>query len=121
MERAGWYLVAYDIANPRRLGRIHRRIRKEGIAAQRSVFFIRGTEGQLNRLLDRLAREIKPTEDDLRAYPVRNPRAVWAFGHNPLATAPLVAPSRAPAPPKPSKPGILGRLAEKWPRPGGRK
>ena len=88
-ERAGWYLVAYDIADPKRLQRVFRLMKKNGVAAQRSVFFVNGTESRINGLLNGLAAIMKPNEDDLRAYPVEHPKKVWSFGPNPLAGFPL--------------------------------
>lgn len=90
MKRKGWYLVAYDIANPRRLLRIHNLLKKEGLAVQRSLFFVHGTEPCLNRLLDRIATIMALREDDLRAYPVTHPRDVWTNGPNPLANFPVL-------------------------------
>lgn len=80
MGRSGWYMLCYDIAGKRRLARVHRIMKKNGIAAQRSVFFVQGTEKDLNRLLDLIDRELKPKEDDIRAYPVESPRKVWTTG-----------------------------------------
>ena len=76
MERKGWYLVAYDIADPRRLAKIHRLLKKEGLAVQKSVFFAQGTESRINRLLDSIASMMTLREDDLRAYPITHPRDV---------------------------------------------
>ncbi len=90
MIRKGWYMVVYDISDPKRLRRIHYRIKKEGVAAQKSVFFVKGTEADLNGLLDRLASEMDPKADDLRAYPVVHPSKVWSNGPNPLAHMPAV-------------------------------
>ena len=80
MGRSGWYMLCYDIAGIRRLARVHRILKKYGIAAQRSVFFVQGTEQEMNRLLDLIDREIKPREDDIRAYPVESPKKVWTTG-----------------------------------------
>jgi len=43
MSAERWYLVAYDIADNKRLARLHRLMKKEGLAAQRSIFFVRAT------------------------------------------------------------------------------
>ncbi|MDD4273326.1 MAG: CRISPR-associated endonuclease Cas2 [Desulfobacter postgatei] len=80
MNRSGWYMLCYDIGCPRRLGRVHRLLKKQGISAQRSVFFVQGTQKQMNGLLDTIGREIKPREDDIRAYPVESPKKVWTTG-----------------------------------------
>ena len=90
MRRKGWYLVGYDIAHPKRLVKIYRMLRKEGLATQKSLFFVKGTEPQLNDLLDRMARIMAPREDDLRAYPIVHPRDVWTNGPNPLADFPIL-------------------------------
>ena len=91
MERLSWYLVVYDIADPRRLAKVHRLIKKKGIAAQRSVFFVQRTQAGVGELLDEMAALIKASEDDLRAYPIEHPAKVWSFGINPLAECPVVA------------------------------
>lgn len=66
----GWYLVGYDVAAPSRLKKIHRQLKKRGLAVQKSLFFVHGRERELEALLDDLARFIHPREDDLRAYPI---------------------------------------------------
>ena len=90
MERKGWYLVAYDISDPRRLSRIHRFIKKHCIAAQKSVFFVQQSEAGMNHLLDKIAKLMSLKEDDLRAYPILHPKKVWSFGPNPMAEFPLM-------------------------------
>ncbi|MEZ4529139.1 MAG: CRISPR-associated endonuclease Cas2 [Desulfobacterales bacterium] len=90
MHRQGWYIMAYDIADPRRLARVHRQMKKEGIAAQKSVFFIRGTEPDISAFMDRIADLMKCSEDDLRAYPITRPADVWTNGPNPLSEIPAV-------------------------------
>lgn len=104
MERKGWYLVAYDIANPSRLKKVHKHLKKNGIAAQKSVFFVRGTESRVNILLNEIETVMDRKEDDLRAYPIINPKEVWVFGPNPLADYPVVdfdsKPERAASPEK---------------------
>jgi len=90
MKRKGWYMVAYDIANPRRLAKIHNLLKKDAIAVQKSLFFLQGTETRINKLLDRIAAIMVLREDDLRAYPIINPKEVWTNGHNPLADFPVV-------------------------------
>lgn len=90
MIHKGWYLVVYDIANKKRLAKVHRFLKKQGIAAQKSVFFVLGTEKQIDGLLDRIAKVMMLKEDDLRAYPVTNPKDVWTSGPNPLGDIPIV-------------------------------
>ena len=93
MDRQGWYMVCYDIAHPKRLGKIHRIIKKQGLSVQKSIFFIRKTEKDMNRFLDKLEGIITRDEDDIRAYPVETPAKVWTTG-GPLKEYPLLMPGR---------------------------
>jgi len=64
------FLLAYDIADPKRLVRVHRTVRREGIPLQYSVFLLVATAAELDALLDRLERIIRPAADDVRVYPL---------------------------------------------------
>nr|WP_246293706.1 CRISPR-associated endonuclease Cas2 [Desulfobacter latus] len=86
-------MVCYDIADPRRLGQIHRFLKKKGLGVQKSVFFIQRSEKGMVRLLDELGGIIHKKEDDIRAYPVESPQAVWTTGGI-LEAFPLVMPGR---------------------------
>lgn len=90
MKRKGWYLIAYDISSPGRLAKVHRIVKKQGISAQRSLFFVLGTEEDIHHLLDQIAAVMRLKEDDLRAYPIGNPKHVWTSGDNPLAAYPAM-------------------------------
>lgn len=65
------YLVCYDIANPKRLGRVHRRILKHAVFVQLSVYYLQGNERALAALLADLQEVIDEDYDDVRAYAVR--------------------------------------------------
>jgi CRISPR-associated protein Cas2 len=91
MKRPGWYIVAYDIADPKRLQQVYRILKKEGMAVQQSVFFVYGDQPAVDRILDRLSSVIKSDRDDIRAYPVTHPGEVWTTG-GPIAQFPLVQP-----------------------------
>lgn len=62
------FLICYDIAEPKRLGRIYRALIKSAFPLQYSVFLFKGSSTQLAALLDQLTKNINPKEDDLRAY-----------------------------------------------------
>lgn len=62
------YLVSYDIADPKRLGRIHRVLKKQGLPVQYSVFMVTMTTPRLNKLLDTVKKLIDDGEDDFRCY-----------------------------------------------------
>lgn len=64
------YLLAYDIADPKRLVRVHRTVRGSGMALQYSVFLVVGTTRDLDQLLAALDEIIKPSRDDIRVYPL---------------------------------------------------
>ncbi|MCX7896832.1 MAG: CRISPR-associated endonuclease Cas2 [Rhodocyclaceae bacterium] len=64
------YVICYDITHPKRLGRIHRYLKKHAMPLQYSVFLFSGDERRLARLLDTLAALIDEKEDDLRCYPL---------------------------------------------------
>ncbi|HYN77476.1 MAG TPA: CRISPR-associated endonuclease Cas2, partial [Lamprocystis sp. (in: g-proteobacteria)] len=52
MDSPGWYLVAYDIADPRRLQRLHRRLRRDGATLQESVFLVQQSQTGMAALMD---------------------------------------------------------------------
>jgi CRISPR-associated protein Cas2 len=64
------FIVCYDIIDPRRLGRLHRFLKKHAVALQYSVFLFTGDDRQLDRLLATAQTYIDPKVDDLRAYPL---------------------------------------------------
>ncbi len=89
MKTFGWYMIVYDIADPKRLRKVHKILKDKGLPVQKSVFFYRGTEKIVNPLLDKISTVMSLKEDDLRAYPVSHPRNVWTTG-GVLETAPLI-------------------------------
>ena len=66
-EQRNW-LIAYDIADPRRLVRVHRYLKRHAIPVQYSVFVLRGNQIMLERVLRGIAELIAPGADDVRAY-----------------------------------------------------
>jgi CRISPR-associated protein Cas2 len=62
------YLIAYDIADPRRLRRVARFWERHGLRRQRSVFLVRAEGHELRRLLEDAGRLIRPDEDRLQAW-----------------------------------------------------
>lgn len=64
----GMYLIAYDIADPKRLARVHRVLKKDGLPIQYSVFTVVMKRPRLLRLLERVEEHIEPKEDDVRCY-----------------------------------------------------
>lgn len=118
MRQRDWYLLAYDIRDPRRLRQAHYFLRKRGLAMQQSVFFLHVTEAELIEVLDRLAQLIERREDDVRAYPIPHPAEVWLTGQAATAGPLLRLPERparpaATAAPRQSLRGLMRRLWSK--------
>lgn len=63
-------IICYDISSPRRLGRIHRFLKKKAVPLQHSVFLFTGSTEQLEKCLAEAKSIIDKKEDDLRAYPL---------------------------------------------------
>lgn len=64
------HLLAYDIADPRRLSRVHRSVKAYGMPLQYSVFLILASSHRLDQLLAELDAIIDPRADDIRVYPL---------------------------------------------------
>lgn len=79
-QRQHWYLIAYDVRDPKRLRRVHYHIRKHAFALQESVFLVRTDQRGLAALEDQLRKLVDPRTDDLRRYPVTGPAALWTAG-----------------------------------------
>ena len=74
------YLVAYDIADPKRLGRVHRLLVHAAAPLQYSVFVTRASDDEIDHLLDDVDELIDPTQDDVRAYPIPERTEVVMLG-----------------------------------------
>ena len=74
------HLICYDIANPRRLGRVHRYLSAIAIPVQYSVFLanIRATE--ISALITDLEDIIDAREDDVRIYPLPSVPGIERIG-----------------------------------------
>lgn len=66
-ERHAW-LVAYDVANPRRLARVAKATERRAIRMQYSVFLGVWDTAGAEEALGAIAKEIHAKKDDLRAY-----------------------------------------------------
>ena len=89
------WLVAYDIRESRRRGRVHRLLRKKGLAAQYSVFTVEADDAQIVDLLQALEAEINLGEDDLRAYHLPASCPVWRLGYQSWPDGLYLAPAQA--------------------------
>ena len=68
-RRTPW-LICYDVADPRRLQRVHRVARRHAIPLQYSVFHTIATRHDVLGMLHDIEEHIDPRQDDVRAYPL---------------------------------------------------
>jgi len=66
------FLIAYDIANPKRLIRVHRCLKSYGLPVQYSVFTAELRRKLLEQLLMNIAGIIDHCQDDVRCYTLPN-------------------------------------------------
>ena len=78
------WLIAYDIADPRRLRRVHRKLREHATPVQYSVFATRCSPAKIGLIRAELAQLIAKREDDVRMYPVPEPAHLVVFGRKAL-------------------------------------
>ena len=64
------WIVAYDIACPKRLYRVARRLKNDGVRLQWSVFECWLGTTEATRLWADLRKLIDPQQDSIRAYPL---------------------------------------------------
>lgn len=74
------WLLAYDIADSRRLQKVGRHMRKEGVALQYSVYLVRGNKAKIDLLMGQLVSLIDVRADDIRAYPLGENVRIWGLG-----------------------------------------
>lgn len=84
MSAPSWYLIAYDVRDPKRLRRVQRYLRTCAYALQESVFAWQGNQRQLAELKQQLTRLIRQSEDDVRGYPVPDGQAILWWGNSPM-------------------------------------
>lgn len=67
------FLVCYDIANEKRVGKIGKLVEKEALRIQRSVYFYEQvTKEELTVLIEKVLNIFVDDEDDLRIYTIKN-------------------------------------------------
>jgi len=75
-----WHLVCYDISDQRRLHKIQRRVAKQALALQKSVYVLNANQSELNEILNAIESMMDTSRDDLRSYPVPHPSQMWFGG-----------------------------------------
>ena len=65
------FIVAYDIADPKRLKNVARTLEQFGRRVQKSVFIFTGSRKQLDAVIDCLVSHIDISADRIQAWPIR--------------------------------------------------
>lgn len=94
-RRTPW-LICYDIADPRRLQRVHRVARRHAIPLQYSVFHTIATRHEVLGMLHDIEEHIDPRQDDVRAYPLLTAARPVVVGGDFLASGITLCRSAAP-------------------------
>lgn len=79
MSDGAWYLISYDIRDPRRLGRAHRLLKRQAHALLESLFAFRGSPHTLRLLQEQLQQCLAP-QDDLLIYRMRTDQPMQRWG-----------------------------------------
>ena len=74
------WLLAHDIRDPRRLQRVWRYLRQEGVRLQYSVYVLAGTRHHIETVLAQLRTLIDEQADDVRVYPLNENTCIWGLG-----------------------------------------
>jgi CRISPR-associated protein Cas2 len=74
------WLLAHDISDPKRLQKVWRLMRKEGLPMQYSLYLLRGSRERVQRLLEQLTPLIDSKADDVRVYPLGENTRLWGLG-----------------------------------------
>ena len=79
-DRKSWYLLAYDVREPRRLRRLHYLLCKHATALQYSLFLLEKKKSDVPELLENIRKLVNEKEDDVRLYPIKRPAEIWVSG-----------------------------------------
>ncbi len=79
-----YYIIAYDISDPKRLRKVHRLVKEYAMALQHSVFIAPFSQSLLNEMVSRLKKIIAPSKDDVRIYPLSYPQTPEIYGKRKL-------------------------------------
>ncbi len=78
------HFICYDIACPRRLGRVYRYLRGRAAPVQYSVFVAKLNRREASTLMGGLANRINCREDDIRIYPLSEKLVLQRLGRGAL-------------------------------------
>lgn len=72
------YIIAYDIADKKRLQKAHRYLRNIAVPLQNSLFLYTGSAQDLAHHFTELTAKLNRREDDVRVYPLHG--KLYCFG-----------------------------------------
>ena len=78
------WIICYDIADPIRLQRVHRKIIQHAVPLQYSVFCTDATRSTVTGILADISDHIDPRHDDVRAYPLLTTEQPVLYGRSRL-------------------------------------
>ena len=84
------WLIAYDIADPKRLARLHRYITTIAIPVQYSVFVTVASDHRIRCIADDINSRIDQKADDVRIYPLPKQLELHCLGRHYLPTGVLL-------------------------------
>lgn len=79
-SHAKHWLLTHDIRDPKRLSRVWRYLRKEGVRMQHSIYFLTGDRHQLEKVIEQVQLLIDEQADDVRIYPLTENTRIWGLG-----------------------------------------
>lgn len=74
------WLLAHDIRDPRRLQKVWRFMRSEGLRMQYSVYVLEGSRARIEHVLVQLRGLIDLRTDDVRVYAIGQSTRIWGLG-----------------------------------------
>jgi CRISPR-associated protein Cas2 len=74
------WVLAHDIRDKKRLQRVWRYLRQEGVRLQYSVYLLAGSRQQIEGIIERLREIIDERADDVRIYPLTENTRIWGLG-----------------------------------------
>ena len=94
-RRTPW-IICYDVADPRRLQRVHRTVSRHAEPFQYSVFRKSAARNKVLDLLQEVERSIDHRYDDIRAYPLLTTTPPVFYGRRLLPGGVMLADSPDP-------------------------
>lgn len=76
------YLLCYDIADKRRLAKVHRVVTKVMLQVQYSVYYAETMPYTIKQLAQQLEKLIDPKNDDIRIYGIESLATATRLGSN---------------------------------------